>query len=113
VAWWISGAHPLPRHVATARGLVSDFTYIKTGESWLDLATVVHLSTRTGGQLQLASHMRSSLVVDDALRTGDRGRPRAVQTVFHSGRGVQLRFNRSWQHRMLNRSIGRRPYPAT
>ena len=51
---------------ATAPGtrLVGDITYLKTGEGWLYLATVIDLATRMVTGWQLASHMRTSLVTD-------------------------------------------------
>jgi putative transposase len=44
--------------------LVGDITYLKTGEGWLYLATVIDLATRMVTGWQLASHMRTSLVTD-------------------------------------------------
>jgi putative transposase len=44
--------------------LVGDITYLKTGEGWLYLATVIDLATRMVVGWQLAEHMRTSLVVD-------------------------------------------------
>jgi putative transposase len=44
--------------------LVGDITYLKTGEGWLYLATVIDLATRMVVGWQLADHMRTSLVVD-------------------------------------------------
>ena len=51
---------------ATAPGqrLVGDITYLRTGEGWLYLATVIDLATRMVVGWQLADHMRTGLVVD-------------------------------------------------
>ena len=44
--------------------LVGDITYLRTGEGWLYLATVIDLATRMVVGWQLAEHMRTSLVTD-------------------------------------------------
>jgi putative transposase len=51
---------------ATAPGtrLVGDITYLRTGEGWLYLATVIDLATRMVVGWQLAAHMRTTLVTD-------------------------------------------------
>jgi putative transposase len=68
--------------------LVGDITYLKTGEGWLYLATVIDLATRMVTGWQLASHMRTSLVTDALAMAVTHGRvePGAV---FHSDRGAQ------------------------
>ena len=68
--------------------LVGDITYLRTGEGWLYLATVIDLSTRMVIGWQLADHMRTSLVTDALQMAIDSGylRPRAI---FHSDRGTQ------------------------
>jgi transposase InsO family protein len=77
--------------------LVGDITYLKTGEGWLYLATVIDLATRMVTGWQLADHMRTSLVTDALAMavTGGHVQPGAV---FHSDRGTQGGFNRSSQH---------------
>jgi putative transposase len=67
--------------------LVGDITYLKTGEGWLYLATVIDLATRMVVGWQLAEHMRTSLVVDalDMAVVHGHVRPGAV---FHSDRGA-------------------------
>jgi putative transposase len=77
--------------------LVGDITYLKTGEGWLYLATVIDLATRMVTGWQLASHMRTSLVTD-ALAMAISHRHTAPGAVFHSDRGAQGGFNRSSQH---------------
>jgi putative transposase len=44
--------------------LVGDITYLRTGEGWLYLATVIDLATKMVTGWQLAGHMRTSLVTD-------------------------------------------------
>src|SRR5215475_4227848 len=68
--------------------LVGDITYLKTGEGWLYLATVIDLATRMVVGWQLAEHMRTSLVIDALQMAITHGhiRPGAV---FHSDHGAQ------------------------
>jgi putative transposase len=68
--------------------LVGDITYLKTGEGWLYLATVIDLATRMVTGWQLASHMRTSLVTDALAMAVTHGHldPGAV---FHSDKGAQ------------------------
>ena len=49
---------------APGQRLVGDITYLRTGEGWLYLATVIDLATRMVVGWQLAEHMRTSLVTD-------------------------------------------------
>jgi transposase InsO family protein len=66
--------------------LVGDITYLKTGEGWLYLATVIDLTTRMVIGWQMADHMRTSLV-GDALMMAHRTGLVAGGAVFHSDRG--------------------------
>ena len=68
--------------------LVGDITYLKTGEGWLYLATVIDLATRMVVGWQLAEHMRTSLVVD-ALQMAITHGHIEPGAVFHSDRGAQ------------------------
>jgi putative transposase len=78
--------------------LVGDITFLRTGEGWLYLATVIDLATRMVVGWQLADHMRTSLVTDALAMAVTAGHdPPGV--VFHSDRGCQLRFNRSCRGR--------------
>lgn len=85
--------------------LVGDITYLKTGEGWLYLATVIDLATRMVTGWQMADHMRTSLVVDalEMARTGGHVAPDAI---FHSDRGTQYV---STQFNTYLTSIGARP----
>lgn len=73
--------------VATTH-LVGDITYLKTGEGWLFLATVIDLTTRMVVGWQTAGHMRASLITD-ALAMAHRSGYVAGGAVFHSDRGAQ------------------------
>ena len=71
---------------------VGDITYLRTGQGWLYLATVIDLCSRMVVGWQLADHMRSSIVTDalEMAKAGgffDTGHPLGV--VFHTDRGSQ------------------------
>lgn len=68
--------------------LVGDITYLKTGEGWLYLATVIDLTTRMVVGWQTAAHMRTSLIVD-ALAMAWRAGYVAGGAIYHSDRGAQ------------------------
>jgi putative transposase len=80
--------------------LVGDITYLRTGEGWLYLATVIDLATRMVIGWQLAAHMRTSLVTD-ALQMAVDGGHIAPDAIFHSDRGTQGGLNRSSQHPVI------------
>jgi transposase InsO family protein len=89
--------------------LVGDITYLKTGEGWLYLATVIDLATRMVVGWQLASHMRTCLVVDALAMaiTGGHVQPAAI---FHSDRGTQYtsaEFARFCTGNHIRTSVGR------
>ena len=66
-----------------------DITYLRTGEGWLFLATVIDLYSRRVIGWSVAAHMRTELVAD-ALRMAVATRGGAVEgVVFHSDRGSQ------------------------
>ena len=68
---------------------VGDITYLRTGEGWLFLATVIDLFSRRVIGWSVASHMRTSLVAD-ALTMAVATRGGNVDgVVFHSDRGSQ------------------------
>jgi putative transposase len=73
---------------APGQRLVGDITYLKTGQGWLYLATVIDLAIRMVTGWQLASHMRTSLVTDALAMAITHGRV-APGAVFHSDKGTQ------------------------
>ena len=68
---------------APGQRLVGDITYLRTGEGWLYLATVIDLATKMVTGWQLASHMRTSLVTGALAMASTHGhvQPGAI---FHS-----------------------------
>jgi putative transposase len=114
----VAGATPVARPDLIGRDftavepgtrLVGDITYLRTGEGWLYLATVIDLATRMVIGWQLADHMRTSLVVDALGMALVHGRvePGAV---FHADRGAQYtstEFNRFCAGRRVRTSLGR------
>lgn len=89
--------------------LVGDITYLRTGEGWLYLATVIDLATRMVVGWQLADHMRTSLIIDalEMARTHGHLQPHAV---FHSDRGAQYgsaEFAKYCKGIRVRRSMGR------
>jgi len=74
-------------HVPGTR-LVGDITYLRTGEGWLYVATVIDLATRMVVGWQIADHMRTSLVIDalEMARLPGHLQPGAI---VHHDRGTQ------------------------
>ena len=94
---------------APGQRLVGDITYLRTGEGWLYLATVLDLATRMVVGWQLAAHMRTSLVTD-ALQMAIDGGHVDQDAVFHSDRGTQYtsaEFAKFCAGRDIRRSLGR------
>ena len=75
---------------APGQRLVGDITYLRTGEGWLYLATVIDLATKMVVGWQLADHMRTSLVTG-ALDMAIGGGHVPPGAIFHSDRGAQYR----------------------
>src|SRR4051794_721860 len=73
---------------APGQRLVGDITYLRTGEGWLYLATVIDLATRMVVGWKTATHMRAVLVPDALQMAIDGGRV-ADGAIFHSDRGTQ------------------------
>jgi putative transposase len=89
--------------------MVGDITYLKTGEGWLYLATVIDLATRMVTGWQLADHMRASLVTDALHMAITHGHVQPA-AVFHSDRGAQYtseQFARFCQQHGVRTSVGR------
>jgi putative transposase len=89
--------------------LVGDITYLKTGQGWLYLATVLDLATRMVVGWQMATHMRTSLIVD-ALAMAIEGGHVRPDAIFHSDRGTQYssaEFAMFCQENQVRTSVGR------
>jgi putative transposase len=89
--------------------LVGDITYLRTGEGWLYLATVIDLATRMVVGWQTAPHLRTSLVIDALTMAKDHGRIRG-NAVFHSDKGCQYTstdFARFCTRIKVRASVGR------
>ena len=94
---------------APGQRLVGDITYLRTGEGWLYLATVIDLATRMVAGWQLAGHMRTSLVTDALPMAITHGHVQPG-TVFHTDRGAQYtsaEFARFCQANAITPSTGR------
>lgn len=67
-----------------------DITYLRTGEGWLYLATVIDLFSRRVIGWSVANHMRTELVADALkMAVATRGGSVAAGVVFHTDRGSQ------------------------
>jgi putative transposase len=75
---------------------VADITYLRTGEGWLYLAAVQDAYSRQIVGWSMATHMRSSLVVDAPQMALARRRP-DPGLIHHSDHGSQGEFNWSSQ----------------
>jgi putative transposase len=96
---------------ATAPGtrLVGDITYLRTGEGWLYLATVIDLANRMVIGWQLAAHMRTTLVTDALQMAIDSGHVDR-DAIFHSDRVTQYtsaEFAAFTPRRGIRRCLGR------
>ena len=61
-----------------------DITYLRTGSGWLYLATVIDLCTRMVVGWTMASHMRTSLIIDVLEMARDHGHLDPNGAIFHS-----------------------------
>jgi putative transposase len=89
--------------------LVGDITYLRTGEGWLYLATVIDLATRMVVGWQTAAHMRTTLVTH-ALQMAIDGGHVTDGAIFHSDRGTQYtsaEFDAFTTRNGIRRSRGR------
>lgn len=89
--------------------LVGDITYLKTGEGWLYLATVIDLTTRMVVGWATAPHMRTPLI-SQALTMAHTAGYVAGNAVFHSDRGSQYtsdEFARTARLLDVRLSVGR------
>ena len=88
-------AHPSPNLLAQAAPpqapgthLVSDITYIPTGEGWLYLAVVIDLFSRSILGWKLSDSLHTEVVTGALRRALDTGLV-AADALFHSDRGCQ------------------------
>ena len=72
-----------------AQKWVSDLTYIKTGEGWLYLTTVIDLADRKVIGWALSETMKASDTTVAAFKMATKNRPIVQHLLFHSDRGVQ------------------------
>jgi putative transposase len=94
---------------APGQRLVGDITYLRTGEGWLYLATVIDLATRMVVGWQTAAHMRTVLVTDALQMAIDSGHVTG-DAIFHSDRGTQYtsaEFDAFTAKNGIRRSLGR------
>src|SRR5699024_4159048 len=105
---------------APGERLVGDITYLRTGQGWLYLATVIDLATRMVVGWQLADTpirlrllvlgpVRTPLIIDalKMARTHGKVAPRAI---FHSDRGSQYTsddFHEYYRKNGFSQSMGR------
>jgi hypothetical protein len=86
---------------------VSDFTYISTWQGWLYVAFVVDVFARRIVGWRVSSSMRTDFVLDALEQALYARQPeRDGSLVCHSDRGSQGVFNRSSQHRVVERILG-------
>lgn len=69
--------------------LVGDITYLRTGEGWLYLATVIDLFSGMVIGWAMAEHMRASLCTAALQMARNHGHLNGPSVVFHSDRGTQ------------------------
>lgn len=75
--------------VRPAEKWVSDLTYIRTGEGWLYLTTVLDLADRKVVGWSLSETMEAKQTTVPAFRMAAGNRPVTHSLLFHSDRGVQ------------------------
>lgn len=69
--------------------LVGDITYLKTGQGWLYLATVIDLCTGMVMGWNTANHMRTDLAIGALAMARDQGYLASDKVIYHSDRGSQ------------------------
>ena len=72
-----------------AQKWVSDLSYIKTGEGWLYLTTVIDLADRTVIGWGLSEPIKRADTTVAALEMATGNRPVIQPALFHSDRGIQ------------------------
>lgn len=71
---------------APGEKLVGDITYVKTGEGWLYLATVIDCCTKEVIGYAMDDHYQTPLI-SRAIRNAARNRKLSASGIFHSDRG--------------------------
>jgi putative transposase len=87
---------------------IGDITYIRTGQGWMYLATVIDAHTRKVVGWSMADHMKTSLIIDALNAAVITRKPKDV--IFHSDRGCQYTSTEFAHHCKKNnvrRSVGR------
>lgn len=90
----------------------ADITYLRTGEGWLFLASVLDLGSRRLWGYSMADHMRTELVAGALdMAVAARGGPAGVdEVIFHSDRGSQY-LSAAYQQQLaelgIRQSVGR------
>lgn len=90
--------------------LCGDITYLRTGEEWLYLATVIDLCTGMIIGWNMDTHMRASLCTTAMEMARDHGYIHQTGAVFHSDRGTQytsMEFQRWCAGNGITQSMGR------
>lgn len=70
--------------------LVGDITYLKSGQGWLYLATVIDLCTGMVIGWNTANHLRTDLCIGALAMARDQGYLHSDQSVYHTDRGAQF-----------------------
>jgi transposase InsO family protein len=89
--------------------LVGDITYVKTGEGWLYLATVIDCCTKEVIGYAMDDNYQTPLI-SRAIRNAARNRKLAKDAIFHSDRGsnyMSAEFAETLKEFGLRRSAGR------
>ena len=89
--------------------LVGDITYVKTGEGWLYLATVIDCCTKEVIGYAMDDHYRTPLIAR-AIRNAARNRKFAKGAVFHSDQGsnyMSAEYAAVLKELAIRQSIGR------
>lgn len=90
--------------------LVGDITYLKTGQGWLYLATVLDLCTGMVIGWNTANHMRTNLCIGALAMARDQGYLHPDKAIFHSDRGSQytsVQFQAWCAGNAVTQSMGR------
>ena len=85
---------------------VADLSYLRCWQGLVYFAFVIDAYSRMIVGWQLATHMRTDLVLDALkMALGLRGPGADVELVHHSDRGAQPSLNRSSQHRFVDLTV--------